>query len=94
MIGAAYARRLLALYGLLGLEWITEETHYVAHQNLWLIRSFDGGTAKFFSALKPKGIVEGIVLKNMQATLEECNKESANGTWSVKCRLATKNYAR
>lgn len=35
---------------------------------------------------------EGIVLKNPNAILLDCNRDSLNAGWQVKCRRATKNY--
>lgn len=37
--------------------------------------------------------VEGIVLKNPNAKLQDCRKKTANAADSVKCRLRTRSYA-
>lgn len=38
-------------------------------------------------------LTEGIVMKDPNARLEPCTRESANDSWSAKCRFGTKNYS-
>lgn len=61
---------------------------------VWIACNYSGRMAgDLYRSIDPKGIAEGIVLKDMSAALEPCVQESSNSDWSAKCRYATKNLA-
>jgi len=94
LIGESYRDRIARLYAAFQVDdALIAQSHFVVHDNLWITRTFMGGTEEMFSSITPGGILEGVVLKSPDAALEECSKESANSRWSCKCRFANKNLA-
>ncbi len=67
-------------------------SHHVINANTWLAKTYMGGNfGMLFDALdRPE--IEGLVLKNPEATLAMCLKPAANSHWQVKIRRQTKNY--
>ena len=61
------------------------------HDYVSVAHCYTGDFAKLFTQLKPED--EGLVLKNPKAQLKACMKEGNNASWSVKCRIPTKNYS-
>jgi hypothetical protein len=61
---------------------------------IWIAAFLEMSAVEAFKAIgKGGGIREGVVLKNPDALLEPCYKETANSKWGVKTRYATKNYS-
>ena len=69
-----------------------ENTHHVINKNTWLVKNRLANFGAFYESLdKPEH--EGLVLKNPNAPLAYCFKQSSNADWSVKCRKQHKNYS-
>jgi hypothetical protein len=68
------------------------ESHWVAHPNLWVAKSFKNVSFRtlFEDLHKPED--EGLVLKNPNAKLLMGSTQSSNSSWMVKIRKKTKNY--
>jgi hypothetical protein len=66
-------------------------SHYVIDDHTWLVRNHTEDFSALFESLgKPE--YEGLVLKNPEAKLERCSRETSNRGWQVKCRKPQKNY--
>lgn len=69
------------------------ESHFVIDENLWLAKTHPAGSNfKAMFARLEKSEDEGLVLKNPNAKLELCYRETANRGWQVKCRKEHANY--
>jgi hypothetical protein len=76
---------------------ITEApTHYVLNRNTWLAKNFASGFSKLYKSFTTLED-EGLVLKDPDAKLTACTRESSNSGWQVKCRRQIgqggKNYS-
>lgn len=88
-----------------GFDDSTPEKIAVLSEHVWLaamVRATEPGTfGRMFDDINARQqargggsiLTEGIVMKDPNAKLEPCTRESANDSWSAKCRLGTKNYA-
>jgi hypothetical protein len=59
--------------------------------NITVAKVYTEGLSSLFVGLTSP-LDEGIVLKNPEAVLRSCDRDSLNAGWQVKCRKATKNY--
>lgn len=55
-------------------------------------RNFKSGSKALYQRITSIPYVEGLVMKNPNATLELCNRADNNTGWQAKCRKVTKNY--
>lgn len=71
--------------------YFAHKDHYEVTDKIWLAMDFYSGFKEMYDNLtNPED--EGLVFKNPNATLKACVTPSANSSWQVKCRKATKNY--
>ena len=68
------------------------DTHWIVNQNTWVAKNHSSNFSDIFNVWnKPE--IEGLVIKNPNAPLLACLKQSANSGWQVKIRKPTKNYS-
>jgi len=63
----------------------------ILNNNTWLAINHTSDFKRLFEQFDNE-YDEGLVLKNPNAKLELCSRETSNSNWQVKCRKATKNY--
>jgi len=70
------------------------ETHYVCDKEnkIWFAKLFSSDFEKLFWDIEDPTIDEGLVIKNPQGKLKDCNKPTSNASWQVKCRHTCKKY--
>jgi hypothetical protein len=90
LVGTTYAERLSLLHTLW--EPTSKGAQFdTVDERLWIaniyMRDFQSEFAKLTA---PED--EGLVLKDMNAKLVPCWRQTANAGWQVKCRRPTKNY--
>jgi hypothetical protein len=93
LVGVTFSERQLLIESLFNVHaGESAESHWIAHPNLWVAKSFKGVNFRtlFEELHKPED--EGLVIKNPNAKLLLCNTQSANSGWMVKIRKKTKNY--
>lgn len=91
LVGKTFAERATMLDAIFP-ETIGETTsHRVITPNTWVARIHKGPFLPLFEGLTAAED-EGIVLKNPNAELEYCFKQSSNNGWQVKNRRQHKNY--
>ena len=89
LVGQTYQARYKLLHSL----WHeTAGNHYnLADERLWVANILTGDLQTIFKGLTaPED--EGLVLKDPQARLEPCVRQSSNSKGQIKCRKSTKNY--
>lgn len=67
------------------------KTHFKASEKTWIAKIVERDFTDFYASLETAED-EGLVIKDPNASLAFCGKQTANGHWQVKCRKATKNY--
>lgn len=106
LVGESMLNRYTILDDILGTQWFWEEDTgrkiaIYCRDNLWLAELFMpaalyGGLGHNLSDVYSSRIdmdeIEGIVLKNPNATLERGYSENNNENWLVRCRKPNKNY--
>ena len=67
-------------------------THWELSPTLWLAKNFHGDFRTIFDKMvRPEQ--EGLVLKNPNAPLTTCLRQTDNSAWQVKVRRPHKNYS-
>lgn len=67
-------------------------SHWLASEDIWLAKTMHGNLEQVFKSVHREED-EGLVLKNPEGFLRDCERERTNGHWQVKVRHPKKNYA-
>jgi len=87
--GTTFNERYQALKARFGGE--SEDDQFRIAKRITLAKCFKSGFVKMFDNLKKED--EGLVLKDPNAQLQTCMKQTDNAGWQVKCRIAQANYS-
>lgn len=78
-------------------------SHYVLNDNVWLAKLIEGDFKPAMAGIQEMADKakeaehsvenEGLVLKDPNAKLVVCGKQTSNSNWQVKCRVQHKNYS-
>lgn len=67
------------------------------NEHFSIAKNFTTNFGQLYNSIIPQdGLLkenEGLVLKNPEAKLSSCFRQSANNSWQVKCRVPHKNYS-
>lgn len=89
LVGKTFAERQAILSDLFPHAIDETFSHRVITPNTWVAKLHTNGFQELFRGLTaPED--EGVVIKNPNAPLEMCSRESSNNGWQVKCRRAKK----
>ena len=91
LVGTKYKDRYQMLKLLLNDVQGETDQYYIINNNVWLAKCFISGFKEMFDNLKNKED-EGLVLRDVEATMRDCLSKTSNVKWLVKCRKSTKNY--
>lgn len=69
-------------------------THYICdtENKIWYAKRFSLGFKDLFFGIEDPAIDEGLVLKNPEGKLKDCDTPDRNASWQIKARHTTKNY--
>lgn len=90
LVGTTLKDRLALLESTLGAGTFEKDKHRV-HQHVARAHSFTEGFGQLFTHLAPED--EGVVLKDQNAILSACIKQTSNSAWQCKSRILHKNYS-
>ena len=90
LTGVTFAERQLMLYAKFP-GGVYEVDQYRVHPNISLAINFKSDYQHLWKSLKSED--EGLVLKDPNAKLVACLKQTSNAGWQVKSRVPTKNYS-
>jgi len=93
LVGTTYASRLALLSELLPSTDEGAISHTVVDANTWIAKPHYGNFDQLFQQTSRPKEMEGLVMKDPQATLKFCVKEDSNSSWQVKCRHPSKSYS-
>lgn len=91
LVGKTFAERQEMLHD--RFSGVDEGDQIRIHQHVTLAKCFDDDFKDRYLSLTQCQENEGIVLKNPEAVLKPLYRPDSNRSWSVKCRVPTKNYS-
>jgi len=92
LVGDTFEQRIQLLDKLYGQVDSEKDYLYRVSQNVYRVKSYYNGFKPLFDRLTPIDMIEGLVMKRMNAKLELGTSENNNTKSQLKSRKPTKNY--
>ena len=92
LVGQTFSQRVELLDDIYGKVKCDKDYVYKISDNVYRVKSYDGGFTDLFETLTPIDMIEGLVMKRKNAKLEIGTNEMNNIKSQIKCRKVTKNY--
>ena len=93
LVGTTFEQRVAILNDLYGQVDCEKEHLYGISENIYRVKSYNGGFLDLYNDLIKIDMYEGLVMKRKNAKLELGTNEMNNVKSQLKCRKPTKNYA-
>ena len=93
LVGTTFEQRVAILNDLYGQVDCEKEHLYGISENIYRVKSYNGGFLDLYNDLIKIDMYEGLVMKRKNAKLELGTNEMNNVRSQLKCRKPTKNYA-
>jgi hypothetical protein len=93
LVGTTFEQRVAILNDLYGQVDCEKEHLYGISENIYRVKSYNGGFLDLYNDLIKVDMYEGLVMKRKNAKLELGTNEMNNVRSQLKCRKPTKNYA-
>lgn len=93
LVGSTFEQRVAILNDLYGQLDCEKEHLYGISENIYRVKSYNGGFLDLYNDLIKIDMYEGLVMKRKNAKLELGTNEMNNVKSQLKCRKPTKNYA-
>jgi hypothetical protein len=94
LVGATLRERYQRLAALCGTPVDSRgKPWFEVSDGVWLAATFDWGFTALFDRLRSDQRIEGLVMKNPNAKLALCSRETSNSSWQVKCRYPKTNLS-
>ena len=92
LIGKTFKQRVELLDEMFGKNECEKDYLWGISDNVYRVKSYENNFSMLFDKLTPIDMIEGLVLKRVNARLEMGNTELNNTKSQVKARKSTKNY--
>jgi ATP-dependent DNA ligase len=92
LVGTTFEQRVAILNDLYGQVDCEKEHLYGISENIYRVKSYNGGFLDLYNDLIKVDMYEGLVMKRKNAKLELGTNEMNNVKSQIKCRRKTKNY--
>lgn len=92
LIGKTFKQRVELLDEMFGKVECEKDYLWGISDNVYRVKSYENNFSMLFDTLTPIDMIEGLVLKRVNARLEMGNTELNNTKSQVKARKSTKNY--
>lgn len=92
LVGTTFEQRVAVLNDLYGQVDCEKEHLYGISENIYRVKSYNGGFLDLYNDLIKIDMYEGLVMKRKNAKLELGTNEMNNVKSQIKCRRKTKNY--
>ena len=92
LVGTTFEARVSLLNLLYGKEECGKDFLYKISENIYRVKSYEGGFLNLYNDLVKIDMYEGLVMKRKNAKLELGTSELNNVKSQIKCRRITKNY--
>lgn len=92
LVGTTFEQRVAILNDLYGQVDCEKEHLYGISENIYRVKSYNGGFLDLYNDLIKIDMYEGLVMKRKNAKLELGTNEMNNVKSQIKCRRKTKNY--
>ena len=92
LIGKTFKQRVELLDEMFGKVECEKDYLWGISDNVYRVKSYENNFSMLFDKLTPIDMIEGLVLKRVNARLEMGNTELNNTKSQVKARKSTKNY--
>lgn len=92
LVGTTFEARVSLLNLLYGKEECEKDFLYKISENIYRVKSYEGGFLNLYNDLVKIDMYEGLVMKRKNAKLELGTSELNNVKSQIKCRRITKNY--
>lgn len=92
MVGKTFKERVQILDSLYGQRDCEKGYLFGISENVYRVKSYLTGFSELFNQLTTIDMIEGLVLKRLNAKLEVGSSENNNTKSQIKCRKATLNY--